>query len=98
MARQDRRRHGLDNWQEFLRTCPTACQGVILCGHVHRCYHVISDENRAIFCAGSLSMEGKEGFWLLDLNPGLLRAVPGIWRQGAFRLDPAREVSIETAC
>ena len=40
-----------------------------------------------LYCAGSATKEGREGFWLFDLAGGELRATPGTYRDGRYVLE-----------
>ncbi|MEN8191070.1 MAG: hypothetical protein ABFS19_14580, partial [Thermodesulfobacteriota bacterium] len=46
-----------------------------------------------IFCAGSLTMEGREGFWLFDVEENTLTATPGLWNGGSYELKTTAAVS-----
>ena len=84
----DSKSHGLTNTQAFLDGCARFSQAIILCGHVHKCYHVKAVETgQSIFCAGSATMRGKEGFWLFDLNRVNIRATRGVWDGENYQLD-----------
>jgi len=90
----DSRLHGLTNAQHFLDSCAQFPQAIILCGHVHQCFHVkVPDTGQSIFCAGSATIEGKEGFWLFDVEHDRMRATQGIWDGEKYRLD--RNISVE---
>ena len=80
-TKPDSKLHGLDNGGEFLSICASSSQTTaILCGHVHQCYHVSDPAtNQDVFCAGSVTMQGKEGFWLFDVQNNFLQARMGQW-------------------
>lgn len=83
----DSRLHGLTNTHAFLESCAQFSQANILCGHVHQCYHVkVLETGQSIFCAGSATMEGREGFWLFDLEHGNMRATRGGWDGENYQL------------
>jgi 3',5'-cyclic AMP phosphodiesterase CpdA len=85
----DKKNHGLGNADELLRICRGIRKGAIVNGHVHRCYTVsLKHEGLGIdlYCAGSVSMEGKEGFWLFDVDPGGMKARRGVYDGKEFRL------------
>lgn len=87
-GRHDSRLHGLINTEPFLAACAEFRQALILCGHVHQCYHVTVHETaQAIFCAGSATMNKKEGFWLFDLYRKEVKATPGRWDGQQFVLN-----------
>lgn len=91
----DSKLHGLVNTQQFLDSCAQFPQAIILCGHVHQCYHVkVSETGQSIFCAGSATMEGKEGFWLFDVEHGYTRATRGGWDGENYRLDDNNTVDL----
>lgn len=84
----DTRLHGLRNGKEFLLTCADFRKAIILCGHVHHCYTLkVPETGQSIFCAGSVTMEGEEGFWFFDVQEDTLCATPGIWNGEGFALD-----------
>ena len=84
----DSRLHGLTNTHAFLESCAQFSQANILCGHVHQCYHVkVLETGQSIFCAGSATMEGKEGFWLFDLDHGKMSATRGGWDGENYQLS-----------
>lgn len=88
----DTRLHGLTNAQEFLNACSQFKQTLVLCGHKHQRYHVKEPETGvSIFCAGSVTMESREGFWLFDIDEERLQATPGHWSatDGKFKLGMA---------
>jgi len=68
-GQNDTRLHGLMNANEFLDKCKVIRSGAILCGHVHETYKVSLEELKSdIYCAGSATMEGHEGFWVYELE------------------------------
>ena len=84
----DTKLHGLINARHFLDSCARFQQAIILCGHVHQCYHVKApDTGQSIFCAGSATMENKEAFWLFDIDHGQLHATKGRWDGTKYLLD-----------
>jgi hypothetical protein len=93
-GRPDTPHHGLRNADEFLRICRRIERGAILNGHIHRCYVTdLSSEGLAIdlYCAGSVSMEGRECFWLFDVEPTSMRVRRGVFDDGEFRLLECNE-------
>ena len=69
----DKRLHGLHNADDFLRICAKIQRGAILFGHVHHTYRVeVPEVSIPLFCAGSATMEGREGGWLFELENGTL--------------------------
>ena len=87
-GKKDSWRHGLENVDTFLLSCAEFEEAVILCGHVHRCYHVIDrTTGEAIFCAGSATLEAKEGFWLFDTRGSAIWATEGLWNGRRYELN-----------
>ncbi len=87
-AAPDSRLHGLCNGREFLSVCAACGRTAILCGHIHRGYQVKDPETgQSIFCAGSATMEGKEGFWLFDINNDAMHARRGRWNGTGYVLE-----------
>lgn len=83
----DSRLHGLTNAQDFLDSCALFSEATILCGHVHRCYHVrVPKTRQSIFCAGSATIQDHEGFWLFEVDHEGIRATKGGWHNGSYRL------------
>jgi hypothetical protein len=61
---------------------------ILVHGHIHHTYHHAATADRpALFCAGSATMRGREGFWLYDVDPGTLRARQGHYRDGEYVLS-----------
>jgi 3',5'-cyclic AMP phosphodiesterase CpdA len=76
----DTPKHGLRNADEFLRACRPIEKGAILNGHIHRCYRTpLKKEGLAIdlYCAGSVTMERRECFWLFDVTADSMRVHRG---------------------
>lgn len=85
---KDNRLHGLLNADQFLQACSEFHRAIILSGHVHNCYQVNDHvTGQAIFCAGSATLSGKEGFWLLDVSADEVQATKGIWNGRHYELD-----------
>ncbi len=83
----DKRLHGLTNVEPFLAACAEFQQAMILCGHVHKCYHVtVPSTGQSIFCAGSVTMNKREGLWIFDLLNGEIHASKGSWDGQQFLL------------
>jgi 3',5'-cyclic AMP phosphodiesterase CpdA len=92
----DRRHHGLTNVDDFLHVCRSVSRGVILCGHVHHRYSVVTDGVRArTFCAGSTTLDGREGLWVFDLEGECVRATPGRWLDDGYVLEHDAAVQVE---
>jgi len=79
-GKNDTRLHGLINADEFLDKCKLIQSGAILCGHVHQTYYVSVEELKSdIYCAGSATMEGYEGFWVYEVEEKELKAKRVYW-------------------
>ena len=79
-AQPDTKSHGLINAEQFLQKCKDVKRGAILCGHVHKTYHVdLECLNCDLYCAGSATMEGHEGFWVYEVQGKELTAKPVYW-------------------
>jgi len=82
----DKKLHGLINADDFLETCKAVRKGALLCGHIHRTYQVALEGLSAdLFCAGSATMEGHEGFWVYEVNHGKMEARSVVWHAGEYR-------------
>ena len=92
---KDNRLHGLLNADQFLQACSGFRRSIILSGHVHNCYQV-NDRvtGQSIFCAGSATLSGKEGFWLLDVRGDEVQATKGIWNGRHYELDTESAFSL----
>ncbi len=76
----DRHSHGLLNAEAFLQVCAPVERGAILCGHVHHRFRVrIAGVAPEIYCAGSATMNGREGFWMFDVEDGQVTSSKGAW-------------------
>jgi len=95
-GKYDSRLHGLINAESFLATCALFPQAIILCGHVHNCYHVLSAQTgQSIFCAGSVTMEKKEGFWLFTSAGSKLKAMKGQWNGQHYQLEKNNSINLD---
>lgn len=84
----DTRLHGLNNADDFLSVCSKIRRGALLCGHIHHRYQLAIDGlNAQLFCAGSVTMENRESFWVYELTGGQFHAYPGYWDGKAYRVD-----------
>ena len=76
----DSKLHGLINADAFLETCKGIADGAILCGHVHQTYQVaLEGLSCDLYCAGSATMEGHEGFWVYEVKNNHLKAKAVFW-------------------
>jgi len=79
---RDGRLHGIVNAEQFLHRCGAVQSGAILCGHVHETYHVSMEGlNCDIYCAGSATMMGHEGFWIYEVDGTELKAERVCWNK-----------------
>lgn len=94
----DSRLHRLTNAQHFLESCAHFRHAIILCGHVHHCYHVkVPNTEQLIFCAGSATMENKEAFWLFNIDSEQILARQGQWSGTKYRLNMNNTVIIPSS-
>jgi 3',5'-cyclic AMP phosphodiesterase CpdA len=76
----DTKLHGLINADDFLEKCKAVKAGAILCGHIHKTYHLeLKDLACDLYCAGSATMEGHEGFWVYEVEEKVLKAKAVVW-------------------
>ncbi|MDB4891514.1 MAG: serine/threonine protein phosphatase family protein, partial [Gemmatimonadetes bacterium] len=69
----DSRMHGLVDADALLRLLPGP-RFAVLHGHVHERYHHAATTSRPhMFCAGSSTQRGREGYWIIDVADGLVR-------------------------
>jgi len=81
----DRFSHGLVNADEVLRACASV-RGAILHGHIHQRFQLrVPGVTPPIYCAGSTTEAGHEGFWVYEVVDGTLSAMPGTYRDGHYR-------------
>lgn len=91
----DRPSHRMVNAEQFLDACSGLHHGAILSGHVHERYAVKpSGLHLPIFCAGSATHEGREGFWVYEMGDQQAMAIPGFWDGERYRLDRVEEVRL----
>jgi len=94
-GRPDHVRHGLENADDFLEVCARLERGMVVHGHVHRCFHVrVPGLGAPIFGAGSATDLGREGLWLFELGAGGGTATPGTWADGRYVLERNKEIVI----
>ena len=64
--------HRLLDWRELLDALPGE-RYAVLCGHIHKRYQHPSNGIRPhVFCAGSSTAKGNEGYWVYDVKAGKL--------------------------
>lgn len=69
-GRPDRWAHGLLDAEALCRLLPGP-RYAVLHGHIHhRYHHVATAERPHIFGAGSSTMAGREGYWVIDVSQG----------------------------
>jgi 3',5'-cyclic AMP phosphodiesterase CpdA len=88
---RDSREHGLENVDEVVRAAGTIERGAWLCGHIHTTFwQQVAGFSGDIFCAGSSTLEGREGFWVFDSVEGApdWAARRGRWSDGGYVVDP----------
>ena len=85
----DKKLHGLHNADEFLDICQDINQGAILFGHIHHTYRLKLDNLKSeLFCAGSATMEGKEGAWVFEIdNDKNIKAKKLYWNGKDFCIE-----------
>jgi len=91
-GKPDRWNHGLENADELLAVCARAPRAALLHGHIHWRYHIVPQSGLHQFGAGSATHAGREGIWLFEVEHNHLRAVPGGFEGGDYRLDPSAAV------
>ena len=93
----DSREHGLDNLDDLLDAAAEIERGVFLCGHVHTAFRQrIAGFAGEVFCAGSSTLAGREGFWLFESGDSGWEARRGRWSGDAYVLDPPVPLGAET--
>jgi 3',5'-cyclic AMP phosphodiesterase CpdA len=91
----DRRNHGLVEADRLLEICAERDRAALLFGHVHERFHVrVPGVRPPLFCAGSATLDGKEGLWVFDVSAESVRATPGRWDGERYVLDPAGSVEL----
>ena len=86
----DKKLHGLHNANDFLERCSVIKKGAVLFGHIHRTYRVdISETTIPLYCAGSATMEGKEGAWVYEISNKHLEAKRVYWDGKSYSFSAA---------
>lgn len=94
-GRKDTLRHGLVNGEALLRALDRGRAGMLIHGHVHRCYALRSPlVPLPIFAAGSTTEDGREGLWLYEVGPRGGSALRGGWERDRYRLDPKTRTAV----
>jgi 3',5'-cyclic AMP phosphodiesterase CpdA len=86
----DRWSHGLENADALLAICAQTPRCAILHGHIHWRFHLPGPP--MLFGSGSTTHAGREGLWLYELEQMSGSAIPGAYRDGAYRLDEEARV------
>ena len=87
--------HGFENGEEFLHTCAGLRWGAIVHGHIHWHYHLkLESLDAPIFCSGSATFEGREGFWVYEVTEDRMKAFSGRWTGEQYEIDPVAKVEI----
>lgn len=87
--------HGFENGEDFLRACVTLHWGAVLHGHTHFQYcHRLKEVVPPIFCAGSATYEGREGFWMFEIEANSMRAFRGSWTGVQYQIGPEPLVTL----
>ena len=85
----DTREHGLDNVDALLEAAAGIERGAYLCGHIHTTFRQhIAGFAGEVFCAGSSTLAGREGFWLFESGPSGWEARRGGWSEDGYVIDP----------
>jgi len=79
-GQSDTKHHGLINADALLEKCKTIKKGAMLCGHIHKTYKVGLDDLACdLYCAGSATMDGYEGFWIYEVKDKVLMPKRVCW-------------------
>jgi len=71
----DKKLHGLINADDFLEVCRPIENGAILFGHIHKTYRLhVPGVKSELFCAGSATMQGREGCWVYEMKGKKMQA------------------------
>ena len=88
----DSREHGLDNLADLLDAVAKVEQGAWLCGHIHTTFRQrIDGFGGEVFCAGSATLAGREGFWLFESGTAGWSARRGSWTGEGYELGVAED-------
>jgi 3',5'-cyclic AMP phosphodiesterase CpdA len=87
--------HGLVNASAFLGVCRDLRQGAILCGHVHRRFAACpAGFGVPVLCAGSATLQGREGLWIYETDNTAVHALPGRWANQDYVVDESGRVEL----
>ncbi len=90
LGEPDKRFHSLINADRFLKNCSSIKGGAILSGHIHKCFNLdlkYLGVDAKLFCAGSATMENREGFWLFDVKNRKIDATRGFYKSGKYSIN-----------
>jgi 3',5'-cyclic AMP phosphodiesterase CpdA len=88
-GRPDSMLHGLENADALLGAIAELERGCLIHGHIHHRYRLeLPGVRPPVLCAGSSTQEGREGLWVLDVEPSGATATPGRWTAGRYELEP----------
>lgn len=77
-GRPDHLRHGLRDAGELLEVAARAGATAVCHGHIHHRYRLSGPGDLPIFCAGSSTQAGREGYWLYDIDRAGLRSAEAV--------------------
>jgi 3',5'-cyclic AMP phosphodiesterase CpdA len=77
-ARSDFPTHGLLDGRRLLAMAGAAGVLALCHGHIHERYRLAGPGRLSLFCAGSSTQKGMEGYWLLDVDRTGLRSAEAI--------------------
>jgi len=81
--------HGLENVDDLLGAAAGIELGAYLCGHIHTTFRQrIAGFAGEVFCAGSSTLAGREGFWLFESGSSGWEARRGRWSEDGYVVDP----------
>jgi 3',5'-cyclic AMP phosphodiesterase CpdA len=95
-GRPDSITHGLENADALLEAIASIPRGCLIHGHVHRRFSLRAPGVRPMLLgAGSTTQEGREGLWMIEIEPHGAQAIPGHFVDGAYRLDEPGRLSLD---
>ncbi len=77
-GRPDHLRHGLRDARAVLETAARAGAVAVCHGHIHHRYRVDGPGDLSIFCAGSSTQAGREGYWLYEVDRSGLKSAEAV--------------------
>jgi 3',5'-cyclic AMP phosphodiesterase CpdA len=82
-GRRDRITHGLFDGLEVLAIAAKGGAKGLCHGHIHHRYRIDEPSQVPVFCAGSSTQKGREGYWIFELDGETLRSAQPVWLAGA---------------